>query len=79
VMQTVGFNLAGGEQLSLDFEVKQFGDNLSGGQKQRLALARAILRDDAKIMLIDEPTSALDDINAERVINLFAQIARSRQ
>jgi ABC-type multidrug transport system fused ATPase/permease subunit len=40
--------------------VGERGVKLSGGQRQRLALARALVRDNAKIMILDEPTSAQD-------------------
>lgn len=49
-----------------DTLVGQGGSRLSGGQRQRLALARAILRDPA-IMLLDEATSQVD-LESEQLI-----------
>ena len=41
---------------------KRFPDGLelSGGQWQRLAMARALVNEDADILILDEPTAALD-------------------
>lgn len=54
---------------------KERAAHLSGGEKQRLAVARAIYKD-AAVILVDEPTASLDDANRRLVIELFAERAR---
>jgi ATP-binding cassette subfamily B protein len=47
------------------------GVNLSGGEWQKVALARAFMRADARVLLLDEPTSALD---AQAEYDLFERL-----
>jgi len=53
---------------------RAYGDGveLSGGQWQKVALARALYRREAQLLLLDEPTSALDEVSERRVFQHLA-------
>ncbi|WP_073585394.1 ABC transporter ATP-binding protein [Vibrio quintilis] len=68
VLQDVGLDLS-----LLDRNPQQ----LSVGQAQRVAIARALIVEPC-ILVADEPTSSLDPVSRQQIIDLFAEIQKSR-
>ena len=60
----------------LDTVVGERGLRLSGGQRQRLALARAVVRRPA-LLVLDEATTALDPVTERSICETLRQLAGS--
>jgi len=61
----------------LNTTVGERGLTLSGGQKQRTAIARAILRNPA-ILILDDALSAVDTMTEERILRSLSRLMRDR-
>ncbi|MBV9493618.1 MAG: ABC transporter ATP-binding protein [Acidobacteria bacterium] len=61
----------------LDTVIGERGITLSGGQKQRTAIARALVRDPA-ILILDDSLSAVDTDTEERILHALRSVRRGR-
>ena len=61
----------------LDTQIGERGISLSGGQRQRLALARALLKDPA-LLILDEVTASLDSNSEDKIQQALKQACNGR-
>jgi phospholipid/cholesterol/gamma-HCH transport system ATP-binding protein len=58
--------------------IDKLPEQLSGGMQRRVAIGRALLSTNPKIMLYDEPTTGLDPVSTENVLQLINKLTRER-
>ncbi|MCB2201515.1 ATP-binding cassette domain-containing protein [bacterium] len=73
VVQMLGFVGLNAEQI-----VDVLPDQLSGGMRRRVAIGRALLSTNPRVMLYDEPTTGLDPESTETVLRLINKATAER-
>lgn len=58
--------------------IHEDGAILSGGENQKLMIARALYRQDARMMVMDEPTAALDALAEQAIYQQFDDLLKGR-
>ena len=54
--------------------IDQMTFNLSGGQRQAVAIARALIQESVRILILDEPTAALGPEEARRTLEVVQRL-----
>lgn len=57
--------------------ITENGKNISGGQQQRIAIARALYKKDADLILLDEPFNELDESSVKSILGHLQIISRN--
>ncbi len=60
--------------LDADDLIDKLPEELSGGMQRRVAIGRALLSTNPKVMLYDEPTTGLDPQSSEKVLRLITRL-----
>ena len=58
--------------------IDENGTDLSGGEAQKLAIARAIYKQNTKLIILDEPTASLDAIAEKEMYEHFNELVNNR-
>ena len=59
------------------YQMKEKGIEISGGEAQKIALARALYKD-AAVVILDEPTSALDPVSEFEIYKHFDEMVQGK-
>ena len=64
--------------LNADEIIDKLPEQLSGGMQRRVAIGRALLSTDPRLMLFDEPTTGLDPFATENVLKLIGRVNKEK-
>ncbi|RRD39608.1 phosphonate ABC transporter ATP-binding protein [Leptotrichia sp. OH3620_COT-345] len=74
--QDIEYAKAALRKMGIEDKIYESTSELSGGQKQRAAIARLLVQNPL-LVLADEPVSSLDPANAENVLRLITELAKT--